>query len=173
MNVKLRVGDSDKILNLGEIVADKLAFYYIANLLNNIPVHGTIASDYPVIFLVILVVPSLSGFFNLGSAALGFPAPGCFAPDLFVLLIPGSPAFPWLGSFVVPLVSLDAFCHDPFLTLFVDSGTIKLQAEVIANLFSNNSSIITYFSHDSCTSEQACMTFEVGVANSSLAIFNT
>lgn len=140
-NGKSKVKNADEISNLGEIIAGKLAFGYIANPLVNIPTPGTIAPYY-------LAVPAFD-----------------------------SPALPWLGFSIIPPVSFDAFPHDSFLAFLVNSGTVKLLAEVIANFFGDNSSVITHFFHDSCTSEQApVMFFEFEEVNFSLdvnVIFNT
>lgn len=93
MNTKSRLGNSDETLNLGKIAVSKLFFYYIANLLVDIPAHNTVAPDHLTISLVIPIVFLIFGFSALSSAALGFLAFGCSVFGLSIFFIPGLPAF--------------------------------------------------------------------------------
>lgn len=153
LNMKLSIEDNDETLNLGEIVAGKLAFYCIANLLVDIPARSIVALDHFIISLVFSIVFLVFGFSVFGIATPGFLALGYLIPDPFVFLIPGSSVLFWLSSSVIPLVSLDAFFHKFSLTSFIDGGIVKLLTEVIANPFGNNLSVITHCSHNNYTSE--------------------
>lgn len=170
--MKSRIGDGDETSNLGEITTSKLVFSYIANSIVNILAYGNVALDYHDVPLVVFVVPAISRFSALGSAALGFLVPHCPASDLLVLSLPSSPAFSWLNSSIIPLVILDVFFLYSSLTLIVNDGIVKLLAEDIANLFGNNPSVILHRSHNGFISEQVFISFEVTVANLYLAIFN-
>ena len=133
------------------------------------------------------LVATAPGFFSPGCPAPGPPAPsvvplvgsspvpGCPAPvsDAFLIVSfvrsafapgcpsPGSPAFP-----VVSITGLDAPLYDISVISLVDSGTMKLLAEVRANLFGDNLSVNTHRSDDGSICEQACgMSTAVGVDN--------
>lgn len=171
LNIKLKLRDGDEISNLGEIAADKLVFCFIANLLVDIPVHGTVILDYFIISLIVILISLVSGFFILSSTAPGFPAsdyPILGPPFLLVL---GLPAFPLLSLSVIPLVNLDDFFHNLFFAFIVNGGIIKFLMEVITNLFGNNSFIIAHPFHNGCTSKQAPgMSFEFKIANLLLGV---
>lgn len=148
LNEKSKVGDADEISNLGKIAASQLTFGCIANPLVDTLALGIVVSDH-------LVVSAL------GSVAFSFLAPGCLTPGPPILPLPGLPAFPYLGSFVVPLVGLDTFLHDLSLAPLIDGSTVKLLTEVIANLF-----VIAHPPYNGFTSEQTLsIFFEVGVVN--------
>lgn len=122
------------------------------------------------------IVAGKLAFGYIANPLVNIPIPSTVAP--YYLAVPAfdSPALPWLGSSIIPLVSLDVFPRNSSLAFLVNSGTVKLLVEVIGNLFGDNSSVITHFLYDSCTSEQASvMFFEFEEANLSLdvnVIFN-
>lgn len=170
LNVKSKIGDGDETSNLGEIIAGKLAFYCITNLLVDIFARDTIAPNHLTVPLIVPVVPPVSDFSTLSSAAPSFLVLGYPAPDLIIFLVSGLPAFSQLGLFIVPLIDFDTFFHDFSFAFLVNSGIVKLLAEVIANFFSDNPFIIVHLFHNDCISEKVC---EVGVANLFSAIFDT
>lgn len=148
LNVKLKIGEVVKKLNLDEIVAGKLTFGCIAKSLVDIPIYNTITLDHIVVPLIIPLVLLVSGFFAFSNTTSDFPNSGYPALGPLFFLIPSSPTFFRLSSFVVPLVALDAFLHDPYLAFLVDGGTIKLLAEVIIKPFGDNLFIIAHLVYD-------------------------
>lgn len=59
LNIKL---DGDEILNLGEIIASKLAFCCIANFLVDTLLRSTVTLDYLALPLVVFLILLVSGF---------------------------------------------------------------------------------------------------------------
>lgn len=53
LNIKLRVKNSDGKSNLGESAANKLAYYYISNLLVDTSAYGTVIPDHLVVSLIV------------------------------------------------------------------------------------------------------------------------
>ena len=191
LNRKLRVGNADKTSNLGEIAVGKLAFGYITNPLVDTLASSTIApyhqddtskngdtlnrklrvGNADEILNLGEIVASKLTFGCIANPLVDTPALGIVAPHHLIVSILGWPALPPFGSSIVSLIGLYTFLHDLFLAFLINGGTIKLLAEVITNLFSNNLSTIAHPPHDGCTSKQTpSRSLGVGVANLSLGV---
>lgn len=121
LNMKLRVEDGDKTSNLARIVAGKLGICYITNVLVDIPAHDTITSNYPIVPLVVPMVPLISRSTALSNTVSSFLTCDYLAPSLFVFLVSGLSAFPQLGLSIILLISFDAFSPNFSLALIVDN----------------------------------------------------
>lgn len=99
------------------------------------------------------IVTSKLAFSCIANSLVDTPTSGTIVSHYLAVPAFCLPTLPWLGFFVVPLISLDAFLHNPSLTFLVNGGTIKFLAEVIINPFGNNPSVIAHPSHNSCTSK--------------------
>lgn len=117
------------------------------------------------------IVASKLAFDSIVNPRVDTPASGIVTSHHLTVPAYSSPALPWLCTFTVSLVGLDAFSFNLFLAPLIDGGKVKLLAEVIANHFGDNSSVIVHPPHDGYISEEAPnMLFEFGVSNLSLSI---